>query len=152
MGILSWLQGRRVKITAPVTDAAFVPVGYDLITASFSSNGFSASAPTQGAPRGRAESHVSAGWLFSCHRAAFLSHWHDDDGTNGQTTPTANRPTPLCPPCSASVMFTKEEPPSGATLAAVASTRKQRQGQFQMAFNGCLADLQMSLYLLAPDV
>lgn len=95
--ISSRQQGRRVKITAPVTDAAFVPVGHDLITASFSSNGFSASAPPQAAPRGRAESHLSAGWLFSSplspakeqHFSPMAWRWWD-----GRThTPSHSQPT-----------------------------------------------------------
>ena len=45
--------GQTVEIMAPLTDAAFAPIGHDQITASFSSNGFSVSAPPPGARRER---------------------------------------------------------------------------------------------------
>lgn len=49
--------GQIVEIMAAVTDAAFVPIGHDQITASFFSNSFCASATPLGAPRGRNHSY-----------------------------------------------------------------------------------------------
>lgn len=46
--------GQTVEIMAPVTDAAFVPIGHDQITASFFSNGLFASATPPAALNGEA--------------------------------------------------------------------------------------------------
>lgn len=56
-GKLLFSAGQIAEIMAQVTDAAFVPVGHDQITASFFPNGFCASATPLGAPRGKNHSY-----------------------------------------------------------------------------------------------
>lgn len=51
-GKFMFAPGQTVEIMAELTDAAFVTIGHDQITASFFSNGFSVSAPPPGARRG----------------------------------------------------------------------------------------------------
>lgn len=69
---------------APLTDAAFAPIGHDQITASFSSNGFSVSVspPRPQELGGRGIGDISSTAFILCHKAAFYYHWHGDEGAD----------------------------------------------------------------------
>lgn len=97
-GKLVFAAGQTVKIMAPVTDAAFVPIGHDQITASFFSNGFSVSATPVGAPRGE-ESQLSAGLLLS---SATKQHFITTGMVmRGQTdNPSCHYPKETSPACA----------------------------------------------------
>lgn len=136
---------------ATVTDASFVPIGHDQITASFFSNGLTPSATPIGAPKGRNHSFRICFYPLPQRNILLpLAWWWRDK----QITPHhyLKETSPACAlwdqTCSCSLSSALSNPIWGYSVTMVATVRTHRRYLNRVGW--CLSDnlqQQMSVYL-----